>query len=429
MTLIKTSLLNGIAVVIKMLTLLGINKVLAIYVGPAGYAAIGQFQNAVQMITTFASGAINTGVVKYTAEFHDNEEKQQTVWRTAGTIALTGAVLTGILVAIFSKSLAAWFLKDESYSGVFVWFAVTLVFFVFNTLLLAILNGKKEIHRYVVANITGSLFALIVTSFMAIQFGLYGALVALAVYQSLTFCVTFTLCYKASWFKLRFLFGAIDKQAAKNLAKYTAMALTSAACIPISHILVRDHLGETLGWEGAGYWEAMWRLSAAYLMVVTTTLSIYYLPKLSELIKISDIKREIIQGYKIILPTAAVCGLFIYIMRDMIIQILFSVEFVHMEVLFGWQMIGDTLKIGSWILSYLMLAKAMTKLFIFSEIFFAVSFYIFTIYLTETFGLVGVSIAHALNYTLYWIFVALALIYNLKIIEKNNHIVKVKNDC
>ena len=90
MTLIKTSLLNGIAVAIKMLTLLGINKILAIYVGPAGYAAIGQFQNAVTMITTFASGAINTGVTKYTAEYYQDEERQRLVWRTAGTIALLG---------------------------------------------------------------------------------------------------------------------------------------------------------------------------------------------------------------------------------------------------------------------------------------------------------------------------------------------------
>ncbi|MGE4416327.1 MAG: O-antigen translocase, partial [Marinobacterium sp.] len=81
MTLIKTSLLNGIAVVIKMLTLLGLNKILAIYVGPAGYAALGQFQNAVQMITTLASGAINTGVTKYTAEYHEDEAKQHAVWR------------------------------------------------------------------------------------------------------------------------------------------------------------------------------------------------------------------------------------------------------------------------------------------------------------------------------------------------------------
>jgi PST family polysaccharide transporter len=109
MNLVKTSLLNGIAVIVKMLTLLSINKVLAVYVGPAGYAAIGQFQNAVQMITTFASGAINTGVTKYTAEYHESGEKQRAVWRTAGSIALGGSLLTGILLVLLRGPLRCGF--------------------------------------------------------------------------------------------------------------------------------------------------------------------------------------------------------------------------------------------------------------------------------------------------------------------------------
>lgn len=402
-TLIKTSLLNGIAVVIKMLTLLGLNKILAIYVGPSGYAALGQFQNAVQMITTLASGAINTGVTKYTAEYHEDESKQHAVWRTAGTISLIGSVLVAIAVIAFNKQLAGWFLKDESLSSVFTWFALTLVLFVFNTLLLAILNGKKEIQRYVIANIAGSLFALAVTTVMAIQLGLYGALVALAIYQSLTFFVTLTLTYKASWFKLRYLLGGIEKQSAKNLAKFTAMALTSAACVPVSHILIRTHLADTLGMDAAGYWEAMWRLSTAYLMLVTTTLSLYYLPKLSELKDPKEIKAEILQGYKIILPVAAACGLVIYLLRDFIIGVLFTSDFIPMRDLFAWQMVGDTLKIGSWILAYLMLGKAMMKLFIASEIVFAAGFYGWTYFLTGMYGLEGATIAHAINYAIYWV--------------------------
>lgn len=412
MTLIKTSLLNGIAVIIKMLTLLGLNKILAIYVGPAGYAALGQFQNAVQMITTFASGALNTGVTKYTAEYYEDEVRQHTVWRTAGTIALLGSLTAAILVTVFNKYLANLFLKDESLGSVFIWFAATLVLFVFNTLLLAILNGKKEIQRYVAANIAGSLFSLAVTSVMAIQLGIYGALVALAIHQSLAFFATLLLAYRARWFKLSYLFGGVDKQAAKNLAKYTAMAITSAACIPVSHILIRNHLGETLGWDAAGYWEAMWRLSAAYLMLVTTTLSVYYLPKLSELQKNSDIKREIIQGYKIILPVVAACGLAIYLLRDFIIRVLFTADFLPMESLFAWQMVGDTLKIGSWILSYLMLGKAMMKLFIASEIIFASMFYVLTVVFTKVIGIEGVVLAHAVNYLIYWIVMAV-LIVNL----------------
>lgn len=386
-----------------MLTMLGLNKILAIYVGPAGYAAIGNFQNAAQMITTFASGAINTGVVKYTAEYHDDEEKQRQVWRTAGTIAVLGSVITGIGVAVFSKQIAQWFLQDESYNTVFIWFSVTLVFFIFNTLLLAILNGKKEIHRYIIANIAGSLFALAVTSVLAVQFGLHGALTALAIHPSFAFVVTLYLCYKADWFKFSYLFGRLDKQVVLNLSKYTAMALTSAACVPVSHILIRTHLADTLGMDAAGYWEAMWRLSGAYLLLVTTTLSLYYLPKLSELKEASEIKEEIRQGYKIILPIAAACGLVIYLLRDFIIGVLFTSDFIPMRDLFAWQMVGDTLKIGSWILAYLMLGKAMMKLFIASEIVFAAGFYGWTYFLTGMYGLEGVTIAHAINYAIYWV--------------------------
>lgn len=406
MTLIKTSLLNGIAVIIKMITLLGINKILAIYVGPSGYAAVGQFQNAVQMITTFASGAINTGVTKYTAEYYEDELKQQHVWRTAGTIAIIGSIITSIVIAIFNQPLASWFLKNENFGGVFLWFAATLIFFTFNTLLLAILNGKKSIGRYVLANIAGSIFALVATAIMAIQWGLYGALIALAIYQSITFFATLFICYNAHWFKISYFFGQIDRQIALNLGKYTAMALTSAACIPLSQIIIRNHLGESFGWNAAGYWEAMWRLSNAYLMLATTTLGVYYLPKLSELKKSSEIKREILQGYKIILPAAALSGLLIYIFRDLIISLLFTNEFLPMRELFAWQMIGDTLKIGSWILAFVMLGKAMTKLYIFTEITFSITFVVLTWLLTKTLGLQGVVVAFAVNYAAYWLVIA-----------------------
>lgn len=109
MTLIKTSLLNSVAVLVKIFALLGINKVLAVYVGPAGYASLGQFQNAITIITTFASGALNTGVTKYTAEYVDDEPKQIEIWKTAGTLALGISLVFSVLVAVFSSRLAYFF--------------------------------------------------------------------------------------------------------------------------------------------------------------------------------------------------------------------------------------------------------------------------------------------------------------------------------
>lgn len=401
MTLIKTSLLNAIAVVIKMLTMLGINKILAVYVGPSGYAALGQFQNAVQMITTFASGAVNTGVTKYTAEYFEDQDKQISLWKTAGTISIVGTLVSSILIISFSKFLAEWFLKDKNFYSVFIYFSLTLVFFVFNSLFMAIINGKKEIFHYVVANISGSIFSLVITGILVNKFGIYGALVSLAVYQSFSFFVTFFIICKRKWFRISYILGKVDKGIAINLSKFTAMALVSAVCVPLSHIFIRDYLGKSLGADAAGFWEAMWRLSGAYLLLVTTTLSVYYLPKLSELSSTSRIRNEILYGFKLIVPLAAISGFVIYLLREFIILFLFTKNFLPMSELFAWQMFGDALKICSWIISYLMLSKAMVRIYICTEIIFSIFFYILVYLFVEYFGLKGAAMAHAVNYGVY----------------------------
>lgn len=409
MTLLKTSLLNAIAVAIKMLSMLGINKILAIYVGPSGYAVIGQFQNAIQMVTTFGGGAISNGVTKYTAEYHCDKKQQRKLWQTAGTISLLGSVTTGTLILLFSERLAVWFLQDNKYSSIFFAFGITLSFFTFNTLLLAILNGKKEIKKYVLINIAGSLFSMAASAAGIISLGLFGALLALAVNQSIVFFITLTFCSRSKWFSAKRLIGHIDKSIAFNLAKFTAMALISAVAMPLSQMLVRNHLGQNFGWQAAGYWEAMWRLSAAYLMFITSTLSVYYLPRLSEIKEYHEIKTEVINGYKIILPFAAASAGAIYVCRDPIILLLFSKEFQPMRELFAWQMLGDTFKIGSWILAFVMLGQAMTKTFIFTEIGFHLGFVALTIALSSKLGVKSPVIAHAISYGTYWAVLAIII--------------------
>ncbi|EJF7713642.1 O-antigen translocase [Providencia rettgeri] len=379
-----------------------LNKILAIYVGPSGYAVIGQFQNFIQMITSFSGGAINTGVIKYTAEYHNTPEKQKIVWQTTGSLVFILSVSFSILIILFRAPLSSYIFDSPEYQSIFIWFAVFLILFNFNALFLAILNGKKEIIKLIVANIAGSLFSLIVTSLLAIQYKLYGALISLSIYQSIVFIITFTLCFKSSWFKINYLFGRINKNIARNLSYFMLMALVSAICIPISQIAIRYYLIDEFGLDYAGYWEAMIRLSAVYLMFVTTTLGVYYLPRLSELQQIDEIKNEVYRGYKFIFPLALIGGLIIYSLRYFLIQFLFSESFSPMETLFLWQMIGDSLKIGSWILAFLMLSKMMLKLFIITEILFAFSSVLLTIVGTKLFGFEGVSIAYMTNYALYW---------------------------
>ena len=409
MTLVKTGLLNGIAVVIRLVTALGLNKLLAVYVGPAGYAVIGQFQNAIGMITTFASAGINTGVTKYTAEYFDDDERQYSVWRTAIIIVAAGSLFASSGIAIFHHSLAIFFLKDEAYGSVFLWFAATLSLLVFNALLLAILNGKKDIRRYVTVNIAGSLISLVVTGILARFWGLYGALVALTINQSIVFIVTLAICSKSEWFRFRNLIGSFDHVNARNLSKFVLMALTTAAVGPISQIMVRDHIVTTLGWASAGHWQAVTKISEMYLMLVTSTLGIYYLPRLSEIRTSSELKLEIISGYKLILPLAVIGAGIIYLLRGWVVVTLFTADFAPMKDMFAWQLGGDVAKIGSWLLAYVMLGRAMVRVFIITEIVFASTWVGMVFILTNKFAIQGVFMAYFTNYVLYWMIMTLII--------------------
>jgi len=138
-------------------------------------------------------------------------------------------------------------------------------------------------------------------------------------------------------------------------------------------------------------------------MIVTLTLSAYYLPRISEIREAKELKAEIGKVYRFVLPIAACGGLSIYLLREFIVTSLFSPDFRPMITLFSWQLAGDVMKIGSWILAYVLIGKASTRAFIIAEILFSVMLVVFTILLTSQYGLKGSVMAFALNYTIYWI--------------------------
>ncbi|MBC7489480.1 MAG: O-antigen translocase [Glaciimonas sp.] len=403
MSLVKTSLLNAIAVAVKVASALVINKILAIYVGPAGYTVIGQFQNAVSIIVSLAGGVVATGVTKVTAQHFDDERKQHAVWQTAIRFSLVASIAAAIPLLLMGNNLSQWLLHRTDMSSVFVWLALTLPAMAANNLLLAITNGKKEVGIYVTTNIFGSLISMLVTGLLAFNFGLYGTLVAFAINPAIVLLATATIVARRDWFKVKFIWGQVNRPALRELSGFGLMGLTSALTIPISYMLIRNHLATHLGLTEAGYWQASWKISEIYLMLVTTTLSVYYLPRIAEIRTAAELKAEIFKVYRFVMPVVIVFAATIYMARDIIINILFTTDFLPMRKLFQWQLTGDVIKIGSFVLAHIMLGRAMVKFYVFTEILFSILFFILTLVFVEKWGLKGVAIAYGINYSLYWI--------------------------
>ncbi|WP_173968502.1 O-antigen translocase, partial [Flavobacterium collinsii] len=254
-----------------------------------------------------------------------------------------------------------------------------------------------------IVNTLGSIIGLGFTLILVYYFKLVGALYALVLSQSIVFFVTLFLIAKSDWFQWGYFTQKVDVDILKKLSHYSLMAIVTALTIPVSQIILRNMLITTLGIQSAGIWQGMMRISDGYLMILTTALSTYYLPKLASLHTDRELKDEILQGYKLILPTVFFSCLVIYLMRFLIIRLLYTSDFMVMEDLFFYQLLGDFFKMASWILGYLVVAKSMTKLFVIMEIGFSVGYIIWGYICVHYFGIKGISIAFAINYFIYFV--------------------------
>lgn len=140
-----------------------------------------------------------------------------------------------------------------------------------------------------------------------------------------------------------------------------------------------------------------------YLLVITTSLSVYYLPRLAELRNKNELRKEIFSVYKLIIPLLVAATIVIYFLRKLIIQILFTKEFAGMQELFGFQLVGDIFKMAGWILGYLMIAKAMTKTYITMEFVSYSGQVLFSCGFVALCGTVGATIGYAVGNLLYFV--------------------------
>jgi hypothetical protein len=97
----------------------------------------------------------------------------------------------------------------------------------------------------------------------------------------------------------------------------------------------------------------------------------------------------------------AVASIAIYLLRDLIVRLIFTTEFTPMRELFGWQMAGNVLKMVGWLFGYLLLAKANALAVACLELATVALWWVLSIIFIESNGTVGAPQAYATTYALY----------------------------
>ena len=404
MSIVRTGFYTTIATAARLLAGLVVIKLVAWFAGPAGVGKLGQFMSLMSLLAVLAGGGISAGIVKYVAEYRDDKEKLSRLLAAALWYALCASCLMGCAALLFSRQIAVWLLGDQVYENLIRVLAVAQLAIALFNYILAVINGFMDVRRLAFIQVWGSALSIVLVLWLSRWLHLYGALLALVLGQVLCLAVGLPAWWRSPYFQRSMLRMHFDREMTLRLAAFSVMTLSSALLPPLINIAVRDHLALQFGWTQVGYWQAVSKVSDAYLLFLTTAINIYYLPKLASTHAHAALVLELRHAYRYLLPAVVALAAVVYVLRGWVTRLLFSADFMSANALYGPQLLGDVIKIASFILSYVMLAKAMTRLFVISECVFAASYLLLVYVFTAHFGLVGAMYAFTFNYLIYLAF-------------------------
>lgn len=400
--LVKAATLNTANLSVRIIAGILVSKFIAVFIGPEGMALIGNLRNFLSTVQSIAIAGLYKGVVKLISNFKNDLKELSKILSTVFYLGFFTSLLLAFLCYYNAKHINDLIFLNSNYTYVIETLAIVLPFYALNMFVFSIMNGFSKYKILLIINIIGQILGLLVTLLLIWQDNIDGALIAVVLTPALNLLITIVGIAFRKNLMTHIKITNVDFNILRNLSPFMVMALVSSIALPIVYILIRNYLISEIGIKEAGYWTAVTRVSEYYLMFINSLMVLYILPRFTEINLHKEFRKEVFSFYKTVLPIFAVILGVIYLSRSILVNLLFTEDFRPVEDLFGYQILGDFMRVMSMVIAYKFLAKKMFTHFIIIEIFLFIIMYVSSRYLIDVFGLKGAVMGHCLSYVMHF---------------------------
>ncbi|MND52733.1 Lipid III flippase [compost metagenome] len=402
---VLTTLAQASKIVVGFLVL----KLIALYLGPDGLGKLGHFMSLTSILALLAGGGIAHGVIKYSAEYRNNKFNLYRLLSTASAFAFVVSVVFALLFLLFAHPISVFILGDGSLAWVISLLSVFQFLLAFNMLFSSVANGLADVKSFAVAQIVGNLISLPFAWLLILKFGLPGAAIAIISILAMAVFPSIYL-YLRSSLRFRFRSGKIDPFLLKKLSWFSLMLCVSAVAFPVVEIYIRQNLISNAGYTQAGIWQGLIRLSSAYLGFFSVFLASYFMPMISRINNKREVERLTHKFVVFVMVVFAVGGGTLYFWRDFFVPLLLSKEFEGLNEFLLYQLVGDFFKASNYVIGFVAVARAATRIYIISELFQAGLFVSLSLLIGRFIvGAEGVTVAYMMSYVMCFLVSVLAL--------------------
>jgi O-antigen/teichoic acid export membrane protein len=390
------------------------SKVIALFLGPAGYGIIGLLQSGLDMVSLATGLGIGFSGVKDIAEANTEGNKKR-ISKTAQTVKRwswwTG--IGGVLaVVFFSPLLSKWLTRsiesDESfvksdYTWTFVALSVTVLLVAVSNGQQAILRGLQRLKDTAKIGFYGSLAGLVVSIPLYYFYGINGIVPTIILTAAVSLLFSGYYSKKIDLTPVRIPIKESIIRGKGMITLGILITLSQLAMQAVSYLIILFILNQS-GKETVGLYTAGWSMTNRCVGLVFTAMLVDYFPRLVSLRNNHEGMIDAVnqQAEIAVLIVAPIMILYLALL-PLLLKLLLTGDFMLITGFVQWTILGMLFKTASWALSNIIAAKGDNKLFLISELLSNTVYLALNIAGYYLYGLKGVGIAFSISTLLYFI--------------------------
>lgn len=411
---LKSFLGSGAVTVFNALRAFAVNKLLAVFLGPAAYACVAQFMNFMTIGQATSSLALQNGWTSLTAQNKDDHEKMLGIWRGGVRLTTFASLITFVACVIFCFAAPL----ETLFPGVSVRLVQAAILFAMPgilatniiTISAAVMNGMGENRKWALINVVTSLWQILWVAFFLYSGHL--SVLSIIATQSIVAAIFAVQIAGRAGFRVREIWKSAQDVRTPWIS-FALMGIVPMVLSPVMLTAVRTIISSNFGNDAAGIWQSVWKVSDFLAMFISAVLTVVLLPKISAKMTFSEFGKMFypmlarIMGFSLILTLALYCG------RSVLVQVLFSSAYMGAVDYLPIQLLGDFFRAGGWCLGLVLIARQETRIFLAAEVLSQLFIVVATYLGIRQFEFNAPMIAYAAENVLYFV-VLLVIVRRLK---------------
>lgn len=405
--ILKSSALIGGSTAFNMVFSIIRNKAMALLLGPAGFGFLGLYVSISDLVRSLAGLGINTSGVRQIAEAvgsGDDERLARTV-TTLRRVAFYSGGVGALLLVLLCRPVSKWTFDDYDHAGAVALLALVAFFLDISEGQKALVQGMRRIADLARMNILGALYGTVFSIAVVYFWKMRGA-PEHGIVPSLI-CVAAMSVVTSWWYARKIKVKAVRVSwveaygEASELVKLGVVFMASSFATLGAAYLVRLLVFRDLGSREAGYYQAAWGLAGMCISFILQAMGADFYPRLTAIVNQKEecnrlVNEQIEVGFLMAGP--AILGALS--LAPLGILFFYSQKFGGAVEILRWLCLGMFLRVLTWPMGFVILAKGERKIFFWSEVLTNVGYVALVWAGIKVFGLAGTGMAFFAFYVL-----------------------------